>query len=281
MNLLATIASKPGARRQARLVRRQALTSSLFLSLFLAACGGGNPGGTQNTNQPPAPPPAVTVSGNCANPYYPVSSTTRREYEVTYMGGDMKPVSYTESYSDITPEAFKQVTSLAGGSTITHAWKCAGEGLAALDYAQLNFGNQSQGGMKMDIDTINAEGVMIPAAANWRVGHKWKTRFDLSGKIESPGAPAPGDMKSTVLLDHEIVGEEAVTVAAGTFNAFKVVTKLTQTGTMNMGGGSGPSTMNIPLNTALTMTLYHARDVGLVKSVIDRMATTELRALTK
>lgn len=279
MNRFSTIANKPGASPRTRLVRGQTLTFTLLLSLLLSACGGGSPGGAQNTNQPPPPP--VTVSGNCANPFYPVSSTIRRDYVVTYMGGGMKPVSYTESYSDITPEAFKQLTTLAGGSTITHAWKCAGEGLAALDYAQLNFGNQAEGGMKMDIDTVNAEGVMIPAAANWKIGYQWKTRFDLSGKIESPGAPTAGDMKSTVLLDHEIVGEEPVTVPAGTFNAFKVVTKLTQTGTMNMGGGSGPSTMNIPLNTTLTMTLYHARDVGLVKSVIDRMATTELQALTK
>ena len=281
MNRFSTLVNKPFALPLARLVRGQTLTFLLLLYLFMAACGGGNPGGgAQNSNQPTPPQPTVTVSGNCANPFYPVSSTIRRDYVVTYMGGDMKPVSYTESYSDITPEAFKQVTALAGGSTITHAWKCAGEGLAALDYAQLNFGNQGEGGMKMDIDTVNAEGVMIPAAANWKIGYKWKTRFDLSGKIESPGAPTPGDMKSTVLLDHEIVGEEPVTVPAGTFNAFKVVTKLTQTGTMNMGG-RGPSTMNIPLNTTLTMTLYHARDVGLVKSVIDRMATTELRTLTK
>ena len=271
--------------KRMNLRRRHASLLTLFLSLYcllhLSACTSGNqsnPGGADTANRAQ---PAATVSGNCANSFYPVSTTIRRNYTVTYAGSAKKPVTYTESFTDITPETFKLMTTLDGGSTITHAWKCSGGGLAALEYAQLNVGNQSAGGMKMDVDTVNAQGVMIPAESNWKVGYKWKTVFDISGKVEGAGGVSSGDMKSTVTLDHEIIGEESVTVPAGTFSTFKVHTKLSQTGTMTMSGSRGPATMNIPLDTTLDLTLYHARDTGLVKSVIDKIATTELTSLTK
>lgn len=287
MNRLPQRLSRP-AKSQGNLPGKSAAFCLLACLLLLAACGGGenanqagaaNNNATSSTASSSASSSAQTLSGDCANPFYPVSAVLKRRYTSTYAGGGLPATSYTESFTEITPNAFKLQTTLEDGSTITHGWSCTGGGLAALEYAQLNFNNQ--GGMKMDVETLRASGVMIPAAANWQVGYKWKTEFDILGKIEGAGAMGTGEMKATVTLAHEIVGEEPVTVPAGTFNTFKVQTRLTQTGTMSMSAGrGGPSTANIPLNTSLDMVMYHAKGVGLVKSIIEKTATTELTSIT-
>jgi hypothetical protein len=221
---------------------------------------------------------APMVSGVCANDYYPVSATLKREYRVSYEGNALAPATYSESLLDITADSFKVKTTFEGGTGVTHGWKCSGDGLAALEYANVNFANQNQSNMQLDVKTISAKGVFIPSEGNWKVGYKWSNEYDVAGTMKGTGAMPSGDMKSNVTLEHEIIGEESVTVAAGTFNTFKVKSKITQKGIMQMT--TGPVT-SVPLNVSFDLIMYQAKGVGLVKSVIEKAATTELLSFTK
>ena len=79
-------------------------------------------------------------------------------------------------------------------------------------------------------------------------------------------------------MENEILGEESVTVPAGTFNTFKVKSKLTQKGTMQMT--TGPA-VSIPVNVSLDMLMYYAKGIGLVKSMVEKTALSELLSYTK
>lgn len=260
----------------------------LFLCglLWFAACKSASPEPGPASAEKSAPPAekanpssgAPNVSGACANAYYPVSPTIKREYRVSYEGDVIKPATYTETLLDITADSFKVKTAFAGDSGVTHGWKCSGEGLAALEYANVNVANQNQSNMQLDVKTISSRGVFIPSENNWRVGYKWSNEYNVVGTMQGAGAAPSGEMKSNVTLEHEIVGEETVTVAAGTFNTFKVKSKITQKGTMLMT--SGPA-VSVPLNVSFDLIIYQAKGVGLVKSVIEKAATTELLSFTR
>jgi hypothetical protein len=264
--------------------RRLASLLLLLCALALTACKGSEqgPAAGEKSSAPSAPPAssgsAPTVSGACANAFYPVSPTLRREYRVTYEGNVIKPATYTESLQDITADSFQVKTSFAGDSGVTHGWKCSGEGLAALEYANVNFANQNQANMQLDLKTISAKGVFIPSENNWKVGYAWSNEYNVAGSMKGMGANPSGEMKSNVTLTHEIIGEESVTVPAGTFTAYKVKSKITQKGTMQMT--TGPA-VSVPLNVSFDLIMYHAKGVGLVKSVIEKAATTELLSLTR
>jgi hypothetical protein len=262
-----------------------AILLALFCALSFTACKGTQQQGNASAEKsaPPADKPdssksAPMVSGVCANDYYPVSATLKREYRVSYDSNALPPATYTESFLDITADAFKVKTTFEGGTGVTHGWKCLGDGLAALEYANVNLANQNQSNMQLDMKTISARGVFIPSENNWKVGYKWSNEFDVAGTMKGTAGMPSGEMKSNVMLEHEIVGEESLTVAAGTFNTFKVKTKVTQKGTMQMT--TGPA-VSVPMNLSLDLTVYQAKGVGLVKSVIEKAATTELLSYTK
>src|SRR5262249_53276379 len=143
----------------------------------------------------------------------------------------------------------------------------------------MDFGGADQSGMKLEMETLSANGVLIPAEGNWKPGYKWSAQYDTKAQLHGAGSGPGSTMQSKVTIENEIVGEEAVTVPAGTFNAFKVKSQIRQTGTMTVGQGTAATSM--PLNLSLDIVAYHAKGVGMVKSMIEKMATIELIALTK
>ena len=77
----------------------------------------------------------------------------------------------------------------------------------------------------MDIEVVSAEGVVVPAPSAMVPGGTWKN--SLSVKLRPPeSAKLPGGLRpvlaSTFDKEATVVGEEEVTVAAGTFKALKV-----------------------------------------------------------
>ena len=259
----------------------------LFFLLFFTACKGVSTENSNSSSGKSASPAGQStpsgasemVSGACANAYYPVAAGIKREYRVSYENNAMKPATYTETLVDIMPDSFKVKTAFAeGGTGVTHGWKCSGDGLAALEYANVNLANQNQSNMQLDIETISAKGVFIPAENNWKIGYKWSNEYNVAGTMKGTGAMPSGEMKSNVTLEHEIIGEESVTVPAGTFTTFKVKSKITQKGTMQMT--TGPA-VSVPMNVSFDLIMYQAKGIGLVKSVIEKAATTELLSYTK
>jgi hypothetical protein len=259
----------------------------LFCLLFFTACKGTSTENSNSSSGKSASPAGQSipsgaseiVSGTCANAYYPVAASVKREYRVSYENNVMKPATYTETLVDITPDSFKVKTAFAeGGTGVTHGWKCSGDGLAALEYANVNVANQNQSNMQLDIETISAKGVFVPSENNWKVGYKWSNEYNVAGTMKGTGSMPSGEMKSNVTLEHEIIGEESVTVPAGTFTTFKVKSKITQKGSMQMT--TGPA-VSVPMNVSFDLIMYQAKGIGLVKSVIENAAKTELLSYTK
>jgi hypothetical protein len=77
----------------------------------------------------------------------------------------------------------------------------------------------------MDIEVVSAEGVVVPSPTAMVPGGSWKN--SLSVKLRPPeSAKLPGGLRpvlaSTFDKEATVVGEEEVTVTAGTFKALKV-----------------------------------------------------------
>ncbi len=77
----------------------------------------------------------------------------------------------------------------------------------------------------MDVEVVSAEGVVVPPASTMVPGGSWKN--SLSVKLRPPEtAKLPGGIRpvlsSTFDKEATVVGEEEVTVSAGTFKALKV-----------------------------------------------------------
>lgn len=229
-------------------------------------------------------PSAVTSKGGCYNAYYPASATLKKTYKTTFSGDKPAPSTHTESYSNVTNDGFTQKMEFAPQAKSGHAasatdvtlessFKCNPEGIVAMEYGSLNTGQNT----KFKFKTSKAEGVTFPSESDWKIGKKWQMSYQVEGQMT--GAPSPAmnmAPKGTIVLDSEIVGEESVTVPAGTFQAFKVVMTINNKLNLNMMG------RDIPMNNTFKTNAWFAKDVGMVKSQTEGIgAITELMSLTK
>jgi hypothetical protein len=107
----------------------------------------------------------------------------------------------------------------------------------------------------MQVEVVSTEGVAVPPAANMVPGSSW--RNSLSVKMQPPeSAKMPAGLVIATTFDKEatVIGEEAVTVEAGTFKALKV--KNTTTARASRPGAQGRS---------IDSYIWFAPGVGIVK----------------
>lgn len=107
----------------------------------------------------------------------------------------------------------------------------------------------------MQVEVVSAEGVAVPPAAKMVPGSSW--RNSLSVKLQPPaGSKMPAGMVLASTFDKEatVIGEEEVTVAAGTFKALKV--KNLTTARASRAGSQGRSVESF---------IWFAPGVGIVK----------------
>ncbi|WP_224246315.1 TapB family protein [Hyalangium gracile] len=152
----------------------------------------------------------------CPNPYFPLEDGLK----LTYRAGSSELLISTREVTS-TAEGQKGLLAvdLKGRSGQTEAF-CTSEGvrtgLGGLEGTLL-----SASGMQVEV--VAAEGVAVPAPANMVPGSSW--RNSLSVKMQPPaGSKMPAGMVFASTFDKEatVVGEEDVTVGAGTFKALKV-----------------------------------------------------------
>ncbi|HVG61870.1 MAG TPA: hypothetical protein VNA24_25130 [Hyalangium sp.] len=152
-----------------------------------------------------------------------------------------------------TPEGLKGLLAvdLKGRSGQTEAF-CTSEGvrtgLGGLEGTLL-----SASGMKVEV--VSAEGMAVPPAASMVPGASWKN--SLSVKLQAPeGSKMPAGMVLATTFDKQatVVGEEEVTVGAGTFKALKV--KNLTTARASRPGAQGRSVESF---------VWFAPGVGIVK----------------
>ena len=240
--------------RRARLICFILLCALLLLSACREAEESA-PEGAANTNaQPAAPTTTTTAVSPCDHPYYPVRAGARWQYRLTTQGTG--PTEQTITRTDITADSFTERHEFTGGTTMTTGWRCDSEGLAALEY-----GNVSTGQATVRMETLSSEGVNIPAADRWQPGTTWNSRYEVRGGMSGAANANLGmQMTGPVEIASRIVGQESVTVPAGTFDAMKVESTITLRLSTNVGGRTAP----MPPMTFRTNTWY-ARGVGVVK----------------
>ncbi len=215
---------------------------------------------------PSSASPNATVSALCANPFYPVSPTFKREYRNTYSDARLN-TTYTESFTNIAADSFTFNFNFSNGSSMTNGFKCTADGLASVEFAQINTPNNT-----VKFQTLSASGVTIPAPDKWTKGFKWTSHYEVEGKLPS------GEAKGSINIANEIVGEETVVVPAGTFIAYKVESNIAQKMMASMGEGKP---LSVPIDGAIKVTNWYAKDVGMIKTFVEGLSTVELVSFTK
>ena len=189
--------------------------------------------------------PTETVSDDkCRNPLYPVHNGAWWMY--SFANGSRPSQTLSVSGNNTFT-----VTVQSDNSTFTLDGQCTDNGIILLDApgASVTYSG-AQGSSALVIQ--NVEGVTLPNDV--QVGANWSQTLQVAG----------GNINATIETSYNAVGYETVTVPAGSFNALKVE----QNGLVNMGG----QTIN------LHAFFWYAQDVGVVKSVIDGVSSSELIA---
>ncbi|MCE9668217.1 DUF3108 domain-containing protein [Myxococcus stipitatus] len=160
---------------------------------------------------------AVEAAAPCPNPYFPLEEGLT----LTYRAGRSSELMLTTRDVTVVPEGLrgKVAVSLKGRQGETEA-TCSAEGvrtgLGGLEGTLLSASG-------MDVQVVNSEGVAVPAPGMMVVGGAW--RNSLSVKLQPPARKTGGIrpiIATTFDKESTVVGEEEVTVAAGTFKALKV-----------------------------------------------------------
>ncbi len=156
------------------------------------------------------------AAGACPHPYFPLENGLK----LTYRAGSSELTISTREVGP-TADGLKGLVAvdLKGRSGETEAF-CTSEGvrtgLGGLEGTLL-----SASGMKVEV--VSAEGMAVPPAARMVPGASW--RNSLSVKLQPPeGSKMPEGMVFASTFDKEatVIGEEDITVSAGTFKALKV-----------------------------------------------------------
>lgn len=260
------------------------ITLTIVLLLGITGCKTSAPStSTSDNKQADSAASKSAASSACYNAYYPATATIKKTYKITYSGG-MPPATYSESYSNLSSDGFTQklefaetnAKSKAGASnavTVEGGVKCRQDGLAFMEYGNLSAGQN----LKYKYKTLNANGVSFPNENEWQVGKKWQMVYDVEGQMtDAPIEAMKMSPKGTITLNCEILGKESVTVATGTYDAFKVAMNFTSNMKMNVMG------REMPINMSFKSNVWFAKDVGMIKNSSDEFkAVTELVAFTK
>ncbi len=106
------------------------------------------------------------------------------------------------------------LTYTVEGVTVEHRLGCRNGALSEMSY--LDLGSAMTG--RVQATTRNVEGVLLPE--NLQVGSTWRNSFDIT--MTGTGASNAINMDATMSAERKVVGEEQVTVGAGTFTALKI-----------------------------------------------------------
>ena len=242
--------------------------SLLLSTLFLAACSSPTIPPTEQatlTAQAAAtqPGPATTETlegstpvaeaGLCTNTYYPVRQGATWTYKST--GGPVGEYSFTDTISSVRAEGFTLSTQI-GDLTRTQEWTCSAEGLTALQLGGAPAAMLNSQEIEMSLDVTNASGVAFPSQIN--PGDQWQQTLEVQGNVTfmNEEAEASGDAQ----MNFSAVGNESVTVPAGTFETLKVEVDVTLNVDATYEG------IALPVSFSGDYTYWFAPGVGWVKA---------------
>jgi len=241
--------------------------SLLLLVVIITACSPAKATATPLTEQastakpidtevpPGTEPPTLAVGGSglCANAYYPVREGSTWTYLST--GGQTGGYGFTDTISSVRDDGFT-LTSQFDQLTRTQDWSCTAEGLVALQLGGTSAATLSNDNMQVTLDVDKVSGVTFPSQI--QPGDTWQHALEFTGKITVAGQEigATGDAQSSF----EAIGNESVTVPAGTFDALKIRINTTINISGDFNGVSFPVSVSSPYD------YWFVQGVGWVKA---------------
>jgi len=248
--------------QQKKLYARFTPIGVFLIILVLAACSAppALPTNPQSTATSPitatetASVPTATVEQDlCTNIYYPVRQGASWTYKST--GGPAGEYSFTDSITSVREDGFTLSTQI-GDLTRTQEWTCTAEGLAALQLGGAPAAMLNSQNIQLNLDINNATGVTFPRQIN--PGDQWQQTMDVTGNVTmmNEEAEATGDVQ----MNFSAIGNESVTVPAGTFEALKVEVDVTLNVNATYQG------ITLPVSFTGNYIYWFAPNVGWVKA---------------
>jgi hypothetical protein len=247
----------------------QFMVSALLILIFLAACSTPPipPTGLQSTATAPttltetafAPTATLETStpaaaqGLCTNTYYPVRQGATWTYKST--GGPAGEYSFTDTIPSVRDDGFTLSTQV-GDLTRTQDWTCSAEGLAALQLGGAPAAMLNSQDIQLNLDINTGTGVTFPRQIN--PGDRWQQTMDFTGNVTMMNEEAQAT--GTAQMNFSAIGNESVTVPAGSFEALKVEVDVT----LNIQAAYGGVTL--PVAFSGEYAYWFAPNVGWVRS---------------
>jgi DUF3108-like len=206
-------------------------------------------------------PPATSESGGmpvageglCANAYYPVREGATWSYKST--GRPTGEYSFTDTISSVREDGFTLSTQF-GDLTRTQEWSCTSEGLVALQLGGALAATLNAQNMQLNLDVKNVTGVTFPSEI--AAGDQWQHNLDFEGKMKI--ANQEGAATGNAQTSFKAVGNESVTVPAGTFDALKIQIDTTLNISVSFQG------VSVPVSFSGSYNYWFVQGVGWVKA---------------
>jgi hypothetical protein len=230
------------------------------LGLSILACNIGKAPTVEANASDPAATQAPAGSTNsvdaCANPLLPIRMGATWTYKLSGAASD----TFTRSIVSVDSSGFTDQDVFGSGVTRQGKWNCEQGNLIALNPTEGVSATVTAPNVTVDFQTTEFSGVTLPAAVH--AGDTWTQTITLEGtqNINGTDIPAKNQFSNTCTA----IGQESVTVEAGTFEAMHFDCRVTMTITITMSG------QDIQTPIEFTSSNWHAEGIGLVKT-----ATTE------
>lgn len=187
---------------------------------------------------------AAGVAGPCPHPYFPMEAGL----ELTYRAGKSefayRVTAVTPTESGMTGDLEVRIKDRVGSTQA----KCSKDGITT-EVGGLEGMALQAAGVKANV--LKSEGPFLPAPDQLTQGGAWKNKIAL--ELEPRGMPAGMKIRTAFAKEATVVGEEQITVAAGTFKALKLLNKTTAS-----SGSAGSE-------RAIESFIWMAPDVGIIK----------------
>jgi hypothetical protein len=170
------------------------------------------------------------------------------------LAGDVSD-TFTHSITDVRADGFTDQDLSTTGGMRTGQWKCDHGALIALSPITGPASAITTNDMTATFQVSDMTGVTLPASV--KTGDTWTQEFTIEGTQSVSGQVVAAEGK--VAFDCTAGSTEAVTVAAGSFNAQRVDCKVNLNVAVNMGG------IQIPTSFSGDTSMWYAPGVGLVK----------------
>jgi hypothetical protein len=196
---------------------------------------------------------APTAVPACFNIYLPVRTDAAWNYRVTGFVND----TFTRSITAVNPDKFTEKDTFSSGVVRKVKWRCDNGNLTALNPPSGASASINEEGVWVDFQTTELTGVTIPASLI--PGAAWTQTITIEGTqaIYQVNYKARNKITSNCTA----IGNEPVTVGAGSFEAMKVECRIVMDINLTIEDKPNQTTLN------LIVTNWYAANVGLVKSV--------------